>query len=88
MRSINKYLASIGRRGGLKSRRSLDPATARRMVRIRELRRGAGARMQAAIALRRTAWSLTDATLRAHHPEWSDAQRHDELCRRFGASVA
>jgi len=36
---IRAYLASIGRRGGLKSRRTLDPATARRMVAVREARR-------------------------------------------------
>ena len=39
MSSIKKYLATIGRRGGLKSRRPLDPATARSMVKIREARR-------------------------------------------------
>lgn len=39
MRSINKYLAEIGRRGGLKSRRSLDAETARAMVRVRDARR-------------------------------------------------
>jgi hypothetical protein len=32
-------LAGIGRRGGLKSRRTLDPQTARDMVRLREARR-------------------------------------------------
>ncbi len=37
--SIRKYLAEIGRRGGQKSRRTLDPETARHMVRIREARR-------------------------------------------------
>ncbi len=36
---IKTYLADIGRRGGRKSRRSLDPETARRMVRVREARR-------------------------------------------------
>lgn len=36
---IRDYLAEIGRRGGRKSRRTLDPETARRMVRIREARR-------------------------------------------------
>jgi hypothetical protein len=36
---IRTYLASIGRRGGLKSRRTLDPETARDMVRVREGRR-------------------------------------------------
>lgn len=38
-RSITAYLADIGRRGGLKSRRSLSPETARAMVRVREARR-------------------------------------------------
>ena len=38
-RRVRKYLAEIGSRGGRKSRRKLDPATARRMVRVREARR-------------------------------------------------
>ena len=36
---IKGYLAEIGQRGGRRSRRALDPATARRMVRVREARR-------------------------------------------------
>ena len=36
---IRDYLATIGRRGGRKSRRSLTPEQAREMVRIREARR-------------------------------------------------
>jgi hypothetical protein len=36
---VREYLARIGRRGGLKSRRTLDPETARRMVAVREARR-------------------------------------------------
>lgn len=39
MSAVRKYLAEIGRRGGLKSRRSLDPNAARSMVRVREARR-------------------------------------------------
>ncbi len=39
MDSVRKYLAEIGRRGGQRSRRRLDPDTARQMVRIREARR-------------------------------------------------
>lgn len=39
MSSVRKYLATIGRRGGLKSRRTLDPATARDMAKTREARR-------------------------------------------------
>lgn len=39
MESVKQYLASIGKRGGTKSRRTLDPVTARDMVRVREARR-------------------------------------------------
>lgn len=38
-RKVKAYLSEIGRRGGLKSRRSLEPDTARNMVRVREARR-------------------------------------------------
>jgi hypothetical protein len=37
--TVKAYLAEIGRRGGRKSRRVLDPDTARAMVRVREARR-------------------------------------------------
>ena len=37
--SIRRYMAEVGRRGGRKSRRTLDPETARAMVRVREARR-------------------------------------------------
>ncbi len=37
--SVRAYLAEIGRRGGKKSRRKLDPRQARDMVRVREARR-------------------------------------------------
>ena len=36
---VRAYLAEIGRRGGRKSRRSLDSRTARDMVRVREARK-------------------------------------------------
>lgn len=36
---LKAYLSSIGRRGGLKSRRALSPALARAMVQVREARR-------------------------------------------------
>ena len=39
MSEIRQYLARIGAKGGRKSRRSLDPETARAMVRVREARR-------------------------------------------------
>jgi len=38
-REVKSYLAEIGRRGGRKSRRTLDSETARAMVRVREARR-------------------------------------------------
>lgn len=38
-RDLHRYLAEIGRRGGLKSRRRLSPEEARAMVRVREARR-------------------------------------------------
>ena len=37
--SVRAYLSRIGRRGGLKSRRRLDPSIARDMVRLRDARR-------------------------------------------------
>ncbi len=36
---IRQYLADIGRKGGRRSRRRLDPEQARAMVRVREARR-------------------------------------------------
>ena len=39
MNQVRKYLAEIGARGGRRSRRTLDPETARAMVRVREARR-------------------------------------------------
>ena len=36
---VSAYLAEIGRKGGVKSRRSLSPDQARNMVRIREAQR-------------------------------------------------
>ena len=37
--AVHDYLAEIGRRGGRKSRRTLDSETAKNMVRVREARR-------------------------------------------------
>jgi len=39
MDEIRRYLAKIGAEGGRKSRRTLNPETARAMVRVREARR-------------------------------------------------
>jgi hypothetical protein len=40
-KKVREYLAAIGRRGGLASRRELSKAHARQMVMIRELKRAA-----------------------------------------------
>ena len=37
--AVKKYLSKIGRKGGKISRRRLDPAVAKEMVRVREARR-------------------------------------------------
>ena len=39
MPTLRQHLRTIGRRGGLRSRRRLDPEAARDMVRVREARR-------------------------------------------------
>ncbi len=39
MNDVSDYLAAIGRKGGLKSRRSLSSDQAKEMVRVREARR-------------------------------------------------
>ena len=39
MSTVRRYLAKIGAKGGRKSRRTLSPAAARDMVRVREARR-------------------------------------------------
>jgi hypothetical protein len=39
MSDIRKYLSEIGQRGGRRSRRTLGPEAARRMVQVREARR-------------------------------------------------
>lgn len=36
---VRDFLSAIGRRGGIRSRRVLDPETARQMVGVREARR-------------------------------------------------
>lgn len=38
-KDVREYLSRIGAKGGSKSRRKLDPETARRMVAVREARR-------------------------------------------------
>ena len=80
MSTVRAYLAKIGRRGGIKSRRTLDPEVARRMVEIREARRVA---RRASLATRAgsapadtsvTALAVQDALLRRASPAEKLAQ--------------
>ena len=80
MSIVRNYLAQIGRRGGIKSRRVLEPETARRMVAIRESRRIAQ-RAQSAARLQGTpadtsvaAQAIQDALLRRFSPAEKLAQ--------------
>ena len=61
MSNVSAYLAKIGRRGGIKSRRTLEPDVARRMVEIREARRVA----QRANAARRPGGAPADTSVAA-----------------------
>lgn len=69
MTAISRYLARIGAKGGRKSRRTLNPATARAMVRVREARR-------AFQRFRSTCfWSYRpDLVIRSEDVEWVAAQ--------------
>ena len=52
---VREYLAKIGRRGGLASRRELTKSHARQMIAIREMKRGAQGRETVATARSQTA---------------------------------
>ena len=87
--ALRRYLAEIGSRGGRKSRRTLDGAAARSMVRSREARRAirktaeldrqrlqrmtAAEKLRLMDALWRQAWSLAAAGIRARHPHWDES---------------
>lgn len=85
--SLRKHLAEIGRRGGLRSRRSLDRDAARQMVRIREARR-AYRRFHAAcfwwcdpdfkVTLRDIPWLVEGLRKNGNREAWEVAAR---LCR-------
>jgi hypothetical protein len=73
MSNVRRYLAKIGRRGGIRSRRILDPETAQRMVAVREARRAANRAQRAGPASRlggtpadtsATAQAIQDALVR------------------------
>jgi hypothetical protein len=80
MSNVRAYLARIGRRGGIRSRRTLESDVARRMVEIREARRVArgastatrpgGAQADTSVA----ALAVQDALLRRASPAEKLAQ--------------
>lgn len=97
--SLRRYLAEIGARGGRKSRRTLDRATARSMVRSREARRAirrtaeldrqrlrrmtAAEKLRVMDALWRQAWSLAAAGIRARHPQWDESRVQEAVREAF-----
>jgi hypothetical protein len=103
MSELRRHLARIGAIGGRKSRRVLDPETARAMVRAREARRAIRAnrardrdRVRAMTpseklglvhSLWRQAWALATAGMRARHPDWTDAQVGDAVREVFSREL-
>ena len=85
--AIRSYLAEIGRKGGRKSRRKLDPETARDMVRVREARRAFrkfhalcfwSYRKDLEIGLSRIDWVVETLRKNGDMRAWKAAER---LCR-------
>ena len=84
---VRQYLRRIGRRGGLKSRRALDPAIARDMVRVREARRAFrrfrttcfwSYRPDLVIGLAEVPWVVEQLKRQGNREAWRVAAR---LCR-------
>ena len=63
-KTISAYMSEIGRRGGLKSRRRLSSADARRMVAVREARRAFQRHRVDCF------WSFRDITITADAIPW------------------
>jgi hypothetical protein len=80
VKSLKSYFAEIGRRGGIRSRRTLDPETARRMVVSRERRR-----MARHIATRSHNEARPDGTPADTVPAVQAIQ--DELTRRLSPAA-
>jgi hypothetical protein len=87
MADVKQYLRQIGRRGGLKSRRRLDPGTARDMVRVREARRAFrrfratcfwSYRPDLVIGLAEVPWVVEQLRKQGNREAWRAAER---LCR-------
>jgi hypothetical protein len=100
-RSVRAYLAEIGRRGGRKSRRVLDPETAQAMVRVREARRVEReyrARISAMSIVERVRrsenlfnWSrdyMARSIVAARGPMPDDELRWEVALRQYGADPA
>jgi hypothetical protein len=87
MADVKQYLRQIGRQGGLKSRRRLDPGTARDMVRVREARRAFrrfratcfwSYRPDLVIGLAEVPWVVEQLRKQGNREAWRAAER---LCR-------
>ena len=82
MSDVRKYMAEIGRRGGIKSRRALAPETARRMVAIREARRAARQFGEAGALTRRGTPADTTAAAQAFQDAlWRRTSPAEKLAR-------
>ncbi len=87
MQQVRRYLQEIGRRGGIKSRRELDPVIARDMVRVREARRAFrqfrascfwSYRPDLKIGIEDIAWAVEQLRKHGNRRAWEVAAR---LCR-------
>lgn len=79
MSELRRYLAEIGRKGGTRSRRELDPETARRMVAIREIRRAARRATGASVSLPGTPADTSAAAQAVQDTLWRRASTSERL---------
>lgn len=79
MSELRRYFAEIGRKGGIKSRRSLDSGTARRMVAIREARRVARRASAASVLLPGTPADTSAAVQAVQDSLWRRASDSEKL---------
>lgn len=79
MVDLRRYFSEIGRKGGTKSRRELDSATARRMVAIREARRAARRVADASVPLPGTPADTSAAAQAVQDSLWRRASATEKL---------
>lgn len=76
---MRRYFAEIGRKGGIRSRRALDPATARQMVAIREARRAARRAARASVSPPGTPADTSAAAQAVQDRLWRRASASEKL---------